>query len=105
MEAIYTIAGIGRKGRLFHLTTQLPNNQPLPPGAKGQACCSEKTNPGLKGHLNYFRIGFGQPAAQLTGHSARSSGVDGKIEGLIVVNLNGEGRGVACRAVKPNGKT
>ncbi|HUD48487.1 MAG TPA: hypothetical protein VMR33_16755 [Candidatus Baltobacteraceae bacterium] len=105
MEAIYTIAGIGRKGQLFHLTTQLPNNQPLHPRVKGPARHSKKTNPGLKGHLNYFRIGFGQSIAQLTGHSARSSGVDGKIEGLIVVNLNGEGCGVTCRAVKPNGET
>jgi hypothetical protein len=105
MEAIYTIAGIGRKGRLFHLTTQLPNNQPLPPRLKGRARHSKKNHSRAKGHLNYFRIGLGQSIAQLTGHSARSSGVDGKIEGLIVVNLNGEGRGVACRAVKPNGKT
>jgi hypothetical protein len=52
-----------------------------------------------------FRNRRGLPVAQLTGHSARSAGVDGKIEGLIVVNLNGEGRGVACCAVKPNGKT
>jgi hypothetical protein len=48
-----------------------------------------------------FRNRRGLPVAQLTGHSARSSGVDGKIEGLIVVNLNGEGRGVTCRVVKP----
>ena len=52
-----------------------------------------------------FRNRRGLPVAQLTGHSARPSSVDGEIEGLIVVNLNGEGRGVACRAVKPNGKT
>jgi hypothetical protein len=65
----------------------------------------QKNQSRVKGHLTYFRIGLGQAFVQLTGHSARSSGVDGKIEGLIVVNLNGEGRGVACRAVKPNGKT
>ena len=39
------------------------------------------------------------------GHSARLSGVDGVSKGLIVVKLNGEGRGVLCRVVKPNGKT
>ena len=26
-------------------------------------------------------------------------------EGLIVVTINGEGRGVTCRAMKPKGKT
>jgi hypothetical protein len=82
-------------------TIQLPNNQPEA-GARG---ARQKNRSRANGHLNYFRIGLGQPVVQLTGHSARSSGVDGKIEGLIVVNLNGEGRGVTCRAVKPNGKT
>ena len=53
---------------------------------------------------DHFRIGLGQAVVQLTGHSARSSGVDGAIEGLIVVKLNGEGRGVPCRVVKPNEK-
>jgi hypothetical protein len=72
---------------------------------KGASLTFQKNQSWAKGHLNCFRIGLGQPVAQLTGHSARSSGVDGKIEGLIVVNLNGGGRGVACRAVKPNGKT
>ena len=40
-----------------------------------------------------FHIGTGQSVVPLTGHSARSSGVDGVNKGLIVVNLNGEGRG------------
>jgi hypothetical protein len=83
------------------------NNNPTakqPARSRGAGAASKKPS-WVKGHLNYFRIGLGQAVAQLTGHSARSSGVDGKIEGLIVVNLNGEGRGVACRAVKPNGKT
>jgi hypothetical protein len=35
------------------------------------------------------------------GHTTRLSSVDGAINGLIVVILNGEGRGVACRASKP----
>jgi hypothetical protein len=35
------------------------------------------------------------------GHATRLSSVDGAITGLIVVILNGEGRGVACRASKP----
>jgi hypothetical protein len=35
------------------------------------------------------------------GHATRLSSVDGAINGLIVVILNGEGRGVACRASKP----
>ena len=48
--------------------------------------------------------GLGQSIVRFTGHSARSSGVDGAFEGLIVVNLNGEGRGVPCRAVKPSEK-
>jgi hypothetical protein len=37
-----------------------------------------------------FRNRPGQPFVQLTGRTARPSGVDGAIEGLIVVNLNGE---------------
>ena len=53
---------------------------------------------------DHLRIGLGQSIAQLTGHSARPSGVDGAIEGLIVVNLNGERRGVPSRATKPNEK-
>jgi hypothetical protein len=89
------------QGAAFRLTTQLPNNQPEA-GARG---ARQKKPSRAKGHLNCFRIGLGQSVAQLTGHSARSSGVDGAIKGLIVVNLNGEGRGVACRAIKPNGKT
>ena len=35
------------------------------------------------------------------GHATRLSSVDGAINGLIVVILNGEGRGVACRVIKP----
>lgn len=64
----------------------------------------QKNQSRAKGHLNYFRIGLGQSVAQLAGHSARPSGVDGAIEGIIVVKVNGEGRGVACRAIKPKGK-
>jgi len=33
------------------------------------------------------------------GHATRLSSVDGAINGLIVVILNGEGRGVTCRVV------
>jgi excisionase family DNA binding protein len=47
--------------------------------------------------------GSGQSGVQPLGHSARSSGVDGAIKGQIVVNRNGEGRGVPCRVVKPKG--
>jgi hypothetical protein len=72
---------------------------------KGASPLFQKNQSRAKGHLNYFRIGLGQFVAQLTGHSARSSGVDGAIEGLIVVKLNGEGHGVTCRVGKPNGKT
>jgi hypothetical protein len=42
---------------------------------------------------------------QLTGHPARLSDVAGAINGLIVVKINGEGRGVACRVMKPTKKT
>jgi hypothetical protein len=49
-------------------------------------------------------MGLAESIVQITGYSARSSGVDGGIEGLTVVKLNGEGRGVACRAIKPKGK-
>jgi hypothetical protein len=38
------------------------------------------------------------------GHTTRLSSVDGAIVGLIVVILNGEGRGAVCRAIKPIGK-
>ncbi|MGP8201928.1 MAG: hypothetical protein ACLQU4_20750 [Limisphaerales bacterium] len=71
---------------------------------KGASLLFKKNHSRAKGHLNYFRIGLGQSVAQLTGHSARPSGVDGGIEGLIVVNLNGEGRGVPSRATKPKEK-
>jgi hypothetical protein len=51
-----------------------------------------------------FHVGHGRPDVQLTGHSARLSGGLRVWEGLIVVKLNGGGRGVACRAIKPIGK-
>jgi hypothetical protein len=38
----------------------------------------------------------------LAGYSARLSSVVGAINGLIVVKLNGEGRGVSCRVVSQN---
>ncbi len=69
---------------------------------KGASLLFQKNQSRTKRHLNYFRSGLGQSIAQLTGHSARPSGVDGAIEGLIVVNLNGEGRGVPSRATKPD---
>ena len=48
-----------------------------------------------------IRTGPGQPGVKIGGHNERSSGVHGVSEGLIVVNLNGEGRGVASRTLKP----
>ena len=51
--------------------------------------------------MNHFHNGQGQSVVQFTGHSARLSSALGTIKGLIVVKINGEGRGVACRAVKP----
>ena len=47
------------------------------------------------------RICFGHADVQGNGHSARSSGGCGVVKGLIVVMVNGEGRGVACRVMKP----
>jgi hypothetical protein len=51
-----------------------------------------------------FHSGPGQSDVQLTGHSARLSSGNGVNNGQIVVELNGEGRGAACRVVKPKGK-
>jgi hypothetical protein len=44
------------------------------------------------------------PVCNSPGLSARLSGVAGAINGLIVVKINGEGRGVACRVMKPSKK-
>ena len=41
---------------------------------------------------------------QFTGCPARLSDVAGAINGLIVVKINGEGRGVPCRVMKPTKK-
>jgi hypothetical protein len=43
--------------------------------------------------------GGGRAVAHGTGHSFRLSNVEEVFGGLIVVKLNGEGRGVACRVV------
>jgi hypothetical protein len=51
-----------------------------------------------------FHAGDGHPDVQLTGHSTRLSGGVRVWDGLIVVKLNGGGRGVTCRAIKPVGK-
>lgn len=51
-----------------------------------------------------FHTGSRQSGVQPTGYSARSSGVDGVNKGQIVVNRNGDGRGVPGRVVKPIGK-
>jgi hypothetical protein len=71
---------------------------------KGASLLFQKNQSRAKGHLKCFRIGLGQSDALLAGRSARLSSVDGAIEGIIVVKVNGEGRGVACRAIKPKGK-
>ena len=54
-------------------------------------------------HPPASRTGPGQAGVQPTGHSTRSSGVDGVSKGPIVVNRNGEGRGVPSRVMKPKG--
>src|ERR1017187_615640 len=51
-----------------------------------------------------FHCGLGQSVVQLTGHSARWSGRQGVSKGLIVVIVNGGGRGVACRVVSQKEK-
>jgi hypothetical protein len=56
-------------------------------------------------NLHGFRVRSGQADVQLTGRSARPSSGSGGRKGQIVGRSNGEGRGVACRAIKPNGKT
>jgi hypothetical protein len=55
--------------------------------------------------MKQFHIGRGQSDVQLTGHPARLYDEAGAINGLIVVKINGEGRGVACRVMKPTKKT
>ena len=52
--------------------------------------------------MNPFHTGRGQSDVQLTGHPDRLSSAVGAIKGLIVVKINGEGRGVTCRVVKPH---
>jgi len=64
---------------------------------------------GLPGHFksnfsSAFHVGHGHPDVQLTGHSTRLSGGVRVWNGLIVVKLNGGGRGVTYRAIKPIGK-
>jgi hypothetical protein len=90
---------------------------------KGANLLFQKNQSRVKGYLNAFRgrkadrafhaaferfdhfhSGPGQSIVQLTGHSARTSGVDGAIEGLIVVKLNGEGRSVPSRKIMLNPK-
>jgi hypothetical protein len=51
-----------------------------------------------------FHAGHGHPDVQLTGHSTRLSVGVRVWNGLIVVKLNGGGRGVTYRAIKPIGK-
>lgn len=51
--------------------------------------------------MNISHIGRGQSDVQFRGHPARRSSAVGAINGLIVVKINGEGRGVTCRAMKP----
>jgi hypothetical protein len=51
---------------------------------------------------SFLREAFGiERRKAFVGHSTRLSSVDGATPGLIVVNINGEGRGVACRVVIP----
>ncbi len=52
-----------------------------------------------------FHTGLGQADVQLNGRSTRPSSGSGVSKGQIVGKSNGEGRGVTCRAFKPNGKT
>jgi len=50
---------------------------------------------------SHFHTGTGQACVHLTGRSTRSSSGNGASNGQIVGRSNGEGRGVACRAIKP----
>ncbi len=67
--------------------------------AKGLQASASEAHPRSGFMSSRFHIGAGQSVVQPTGHSARLSVVDGVIKGLIVVILNGEGRGVPCRVV------
>ena len=49
--------------------------------------------------------GCGQPDVRLSDRSSRPSSGDGISKGQIVDKTNGEGRGVACRVLKPNETT
>ncbi len=56
--------------------------------------------------MNPFHTGgAASPDVVVRAISIRLSNGDGAIEGLIVVKINGEGRGVTCRAMKPHIKT
>jgi hypothetical protein len=55
--------------------------------------------------MKQFHIGRGQSDVQLKRHSDMPVQRVGAINGLIVVKINGEGRGVPCRVMKPTKKT
>jgi hypothetical protein len=54
--------------------------------------------------MNHFHTGRGQSGVPCSGHSTRWSGGNGANKGLIVVRIDGGGRGEACRAMKPENK-
>jgi hypothetical protein len=70
--------------------------------AKGLQASASEALP--RSGFPHFHNGSGQSVVQPIGHSARMSGGNGAIKGLIVVIPNGEGRGVACRVCKPIGE-
>ena len=67
--------------------------------AKGLQASAKEVHPRSGFMSSLFHTGSGQSVVQPTGHSARLSAVDGVSKGLIVVKLNGGGRGVPCRVV------